>query len=141
LLFYERRKTKIDDSEIKSVIASFEPSFSADAVNPLASGNTPNLSNLDVSYSSSSSADSARTVPIPIGPIGARLDNNAPPPPPYPGTLLDTYSLKAESISPARLHRNSSSLLENFSGDQEQEISNDNDTNNEPLWFHGNIDP
>ena len=96
---------------------------------------------MDVSYSSSSSADSARTAPIPIGPNLAKFENTVPPPPPYPGTLLDHFSSKDEPTDILMDRRNSFSSLENFSGDQDLETSNDNNTNNEPLWFHGNIDP
>lgn len=136
-MFYCRRNTEVDDSEMKKVIASFTPRILTDTVYPIAPGNLHSTSNGVISQFSSSSENTSQTVAIPIGPNLGSSDYNAPPPPPY----LPAYQPSGNDINyPSDDEKNSNLSLENYVGDQDNEISNDNDANTEPLWFHGNID-
>lgn len=107
---------------------------------PLQTANWNDASKLSVSHSSSSSADTISTVPIPIkqGVVAP------PPPPPYPAPPLYGRTILPDNdeVNYGSDHsRSSLSSLENLPGDQDEEIGNDENANTEPLWFHGNIDP
>jgi hypothetical protein len=123
-LFYSRRNSEIDDTELKKVISSFTPRILAEVYQP-PTGNLNVTSNLD---SSLSSVDTVVKFPIPV-----------PPPPPYDGpAVYKPSSLFKEAPGyESDSDKISSTSLENCVGDAEQEMSRDN-MNTEPLWYHEN---